>query len=154
MTASPLKKFLLPAFLLSGSLFCALTVPLAFLGYKPIEIQLQEEPIFFGQLKDIASPYLGLTTVISLGAGVTSVAVTGWRHSSEKKNQTKQQLSDLQQELKATIAQLDELKMSELRLKAAGLDYFLEDSVEISHPVVEVSTPSGSRNQSAGLVVR
>jgi hypothetical protein len=144
MTASPLKKFLLPAALLSASIFCTLTLPLAFVGSKPIEIQLQKEPIFAGQLKDIATPYLSLATVISLGACVASVAVIGWRQSVHQKNQIKQQLSDLQLLLKAKEAQLDQLKLDELRLKSAGLDCFLEDTLKIRESIASLSAPTVS----------
>jgi hypothetical protein len=144
MTASPLKKFLLPPALLSASIFCTLTLPLAFIGSKPIEIQLQKEPIFAGQLKDIATPYLSLATAISLGACMASVAVTGWRQSVHQKNQIKQQLSDLQLLLKAKEAQLDELKLDELRLKAAGLDCFLEDTLKKNESIASLSTPTVS----------
>jgi hypothetical protein len=144
MTASLLKKFLLPPALLSASIFCSLTLPLAFLGSKPIEIQLQKEPIFAGQIKDIATPYLGLATAISLGACVTSIAVTGWRQSVHQKNQIKQQLDDLQLLLKANEAQLDELKLDELRLKATGLDCFLEDTLKIRESITSGSVPTAS----------
>lgn len=158
MTASPLKKFLLPPALLSASIFCTLTLPLAFLGSKPIEIQLQKEPIFAGQLKDIATPYLGLTTAISLGACMASVAVTGWRQSVHQKNQIKQQLSDLQLLLKAKEAQLDELKLDELRLKAAGLDCFLEDTLKIRESIASgsahtVSTPAAAVATTQSIIV-
>ncbi len=139
MTTS-VKTVVLPPILLSSSLFCLMTFPLALLGSKPIEIQLQKEPIFAGQLKDVAAPYLGFVSAISFGAGVATLALTGWRRSTYQKHQTQQQLFDLHSELKTKEAQLDELKCSDSRLKAEGLQCFLEDAVKIPYPVVADST--------------
>jgi len=77
MPATPLKKLVLPPVVLSAAVFGVLTLPLAMLGSKPVTIQFQEEPIFQGQLRDVATPYLGLASVLSLGAGLASVAITG-----------------------------------------------------------------------------
>jgi len=58
MTGSPLKKFILTPALLSAAVFATLTLPLAVFGSKPVTIQLQQEPVFQGQLRDVATPFL------------------------------------------------------------------------------------------------
>lgn len=127
MALSTLQRCLLPAAILSGVIFSTATLPLAVLGSEPVTIQVKNEPVFSGQLKDLATPYLGLATAISLGVGVTSLAVMSWRQSSRKSAQVEEQVSQLQQHLKTKEAQIEELKFSTTRLEAAGLDFFLQD---------------------------
>ncbi|PIG94040.1 hypothetical protein [Gloeocapsopsis sp. IPPAS B-1203] len=129
MTTSIFKKFVLPPVLLSTGIFATLTLPLALLGSKPVAIQLQEEPVFHGKLRDISTPYLGLASLLSLGTGVASVAVAGWQQSSRKSAQVEQQLSGLQQRLQEKEEQLEQLKLSESRLATVGLNSFLEGEV-------------------------
>ncbi|MBD1860485.1 MULTISPECIES: hypothetical protein [Trichocoleus] len=145
MPVSSLKSFLLPAVLLSSTVFSSLTLPLVMLGSQPIDIRVQQEPVFSGQLKDVAAPYLGFATALSLGAGIASVAVTGWRRSSRKSAQVEEQLSSLQENLQVKESQLEELKLSEVRLAATGLSEFLHDkpvqvvtgtTVDLAQPVV------------------
>lgn len=125
---APLKKLVLTPVLVSAAVFATLTLPLAFFGKKPVTIQLQEEPIFSGQLRDIAAPYLALASILSLGAGCASVAITGWRSSTRKSSQVEAQLSNLTQDLREKEAQLEALKLSESQLEAAGLSVFLDEA--------------------------
>jgi hypothetical protein len=137
MPGSSLKSFLLPAILLSSTVFSSLTLPLVVLGSQPLDIRIQKEPVFSGQLKDVAAPYLGFAAALSLGAGIASIAVTGWRQSSRKSAQTEEQLSSLKEHLQVKESQLEELKLSEVRLAATGLSGFLHDQ---STPVVTATT--------------
>lgn len=127
MTGSTLKKFILTPVILSATVFGALTLPLALLGSKPVTIQFQEEPLFHGQLRDVAAPYLGLASVLSVGAGIASVAISGWSSAARKSSQVEAQLSGLEQHLKEKEELLETLKLSEARLEASGLKAFLED---------------------------
>lgn len=129
MSGSPLKKFIVTPIVVSAAVFGVLTLPLALFGSKPVTIQLQQEPVFQGQLKDVATPYLGLVAAISLGAGIANVAVTGWRLSSHKSSQIEAQLSILAQNLKEKEELLEALKVSEPRLEASGLRAFLDEEV-------------------------
>jgi len=145
MSESPLKKFILTPFLISASVFAALTLPLAVFGNQQATIQLQRDTVFYGKLRDVALPYLGLASVFSLGAGVASVAIAGWQQSSRKSEEVEAQLSGLTQHLQEKEAQLEALKLSESRLEAAGLGAFLDEEVSLEPtqetPVVPVSTP-------------
>ncbi|MBE9124835.1 MULTISPECIES: hypothetical protein [unclassified Coleofasciculus] len=93
-------------------------------------IQFQEEPVFHGQLREVATPYLGLATVLSLGTGIAAIAVTGWQQSSRKSAEAEEQLSDLERHLKEKEALLESLKLSEPRLEASGLNTFLNEEVQ------------------------
>lgn len=129
MSTSPLKKFVLTPALISASVFAALSLPLAVLGSKPITIQLQQETVFYGKLRDVAIPYLGFIGTISVGAGVASVAIAGWQQTKRKSEEIEADLSALAQELKQKEAQLEALKLSEARLEASGLKAFLDEDV-------------------------
>jgi hypothetical protein len=140
MSGSSLKKFVLTPVVLSATVFAALSLPLAVLGSKPVTIQLQEEPVFQGQLRDVATPYLGFASALSLGAGLASVALTGWRQSTRKSSQVEEKLSDLEQNLKEKEAQLEALKLSESRLEASGLRAFLDEEVPLEQ-LLKTSAP-------------
>jgi hypothetical protein len=133
MTASCLKQFLLTPVLISSSIFFTATLPLMVFGNQPIQVQLQEEPIFSGKVKDFATPYLVLAALVSVSAGISAIALAGWRQSYCQSLQIQEQFSDFQRELAAQDVQLTELKLSESRLKAAGLDVFLTN--DSSSPV-------------------
>jgi hypothetical protein len=127
MSGSPLKKFVVTPLLVSAAVYATLSLPLAVLGPKPVTIKLQEEPIFYGQIKDVAPPYLALASIVSLGAGIASVASVGWRQSSRKASEVKAQLLNLEQDLKEKEKQLEALKLSQSRLEASGLNEFLDE---------------------------
>lgn len=129
MSTSALKKFVLTPALISASVFAALSLPLALIGSKPITIQLQQEKVFYGKLRDVAIPYLGFIGTVSVGAGVASVAIAGWQQTKRKSEEIEADLSALAQELKEKEAQLEALKLSETRLEASGLKAFLDEEV-------------------------
>ncbi len=139
MTGSPLKKFLFTPIILSTAVFSALTLPLAFFGDQEVTIQLQEEPVHHGKLRDIATPYLGLASVLGVGTGIATIAVTGWRQSSKKSAQAEEQLSDLERNLQEKEQLLEELQLSKSRLAAAGLNNFLEQEKEDESESVQLS---------------
>ena len=135
MSGSQLQKYIVTPLVISASVFGALSLPLALFGKQPVTIQLQGEPVFYGQMRDVASPYLGLTSAISLGAGVASIAITGWRSSSRKSSQVQAKLSDLSQHLKAKEAQLEALQLSEAKLEASGLQAFANETVQLEQAI-------------------
>lgn len=134
MTASPLKKLVVTPIVISTVVFGVLSLPLALLGSKPVTIQLQGESVFYGKLRDLATPYLALSSALSLGAGIASVAITGWRSSVRKSSQVQAELSDLAKHLKEQETQLEALKLSESRIEASGLNQFLDEPAIAQQP--------------------
>lgn len=132
MTGSPLQRFLITPAVISTAVFGVLTLPLAIFGDQPVTIQLQDEPIFHGELRDpnVAMPYLGLAAVLGLTAGASSIAITGWRQSARKSAETEAQLSSLEQNLKERDELLESLKAQESRLTASGLTSFLDEELQ------------------------
>ncbi|HBE16902.1 MAG TPA: hypothetical protein DEG17_22170 [Cyanobacteria bacterium UBA11149] len=130
MTGASLKKYILTPLMVSATVFSALTLPLAVFGDEPVTIQVQKESLLQGKIRDIATPYLGLAGAISLSTGIATVALTGWRQSSRKSQQTQDQLSELEQHLKKKQELLEAIKMSEAGLEASGLKIFLEAEIQ------------------------
>jgi hypothetical protein len=134
MTTSLLQKFVLTPVLLSAAVFATLSVPLALFGKQPVTIQLQEEPVFSGQLRDISSPYLGMAAVLSLGAGFATVAVAGWQRSTSKSSLVEAQLLDLAKHIQQRETQLEALKLSDFQLENSGLKAFVDElPIEVSN---------------------
>jgi hypothetical protein len=141
MSLSALQKFFLPPIIASIGVFSAMSFPLATLGDKQITIKFQEEPIFYGKLRDVAIPYVVLTTVLSIGTGVAAGAVCGWRHSSQKSVKFQQELSSLEQNLQEKETLLKELKLSESRLQVSGLKAFLDDEIPFDKTSIAHTLP-------------
>jgi hypothetical protein len=149
MTVS-LKRILLQAFVIPGTVFCASTIPLAVFGSERVAIEFRDEPIFTGQLRQIASPYLALATTISIGAGLAGIATSGWRQSHQRSTRVEEQLSALKQALKEKEIEIENIKLSDSRLAAFGLSSFMEDKTVPNLAVeaeVTPATPEAEVNQ-------
>lgn len=103
----------------------AATLPLATFGSKPVAIQLESKPVFTGQFKELAAPYLGLVLAMSIGAGATNLAVMRWHQSARKLGMVNHQMSVLKQQLIEQETLIEHLKFSPTRLQATGLEQFL-----------------------------
>ncbi|MCC5649157.1 hypothetical protein LC609_04725 [Nostoc sp. XA013] len=150
MTLSALQKFLLPPAIASLSVFSLMSLPLATLGDKQIAIKFQEEPIFYGKLRDIAIPYVVFATALSVGSGISALAFCGWRNSSSKSAKIQQELSNLEQHLQQKEALLKEWEVSEPRLQISGLNAFLDDKLPFdqalnSKNAITPSQPTGAQ---------
>jgi hypothetical protein len=132
MTASAFKDLILPAALLTGSLFTALTVPLALTGQQmgttPLDIRFQDEQVYGGTVADAAVPYLGLAAALSLAAGGVTLGIGQWRRSLQSSKQSSQQVLTLEQQLKQSQVDLEEALFSDTQLQSSGLSFFLSDS--------------------------
>jgi len=103
--------------------------------------------VFTGQLRDVATPYLGLTTIISLGAGIASIAVTGWQSSIRKSSQAEAQLSGIAQHLKEKEAQLEVLKLSEQTIATSELTPVVDEEVppqpaQVAEQIIPLTPPT------------
>jgi hypothetical protein len=142
-----ISRCLLPSALLAGVVFCGSTLPLAVLGSQPVTIQLGGKPIFVGRFEEIAAPYLGFATAISLGAGVVNLATAGWRHSSRKLGLAEEQVSTLKQQLSEKATLIEDLKFSESRLSTSGLEMFLEGEENFRQQTMAVSNVAVHNHQ-------
>ncbi|HAG84423.1 MAG TPA: hypothetical protein DCL61_25530 [Cyanobacteria bacterium UBA12227] len=118
MTSSIAKKFLFTPVVVSAAVFATLTLPLQLFGSQQVTFQLQEETRFFGQLEDFAPQYLSVAGVLSIGAGMISLAAMGWRQSSRKSAQVKNELSTLAQNLQEKQELLEALQQAKSEFDA------------------------------------
>lgn len=70
MTLSASSKFVLPSVIACGIVFAVMTAPLAVMGDNQVGIKIQEESLFHGRLRDVATPYVVFATFLSFGAGM------------------------------------------------------------------------------------
>ncbi len=144
MSLSVLAKFILPPVFASAAIFSAMTLPLSAIGDKQINIKFQEETLFFGKLRDVALPYVVVATGLSLGAGISAIAISGWRTSSRKSTEIEQEVSQLQLQLQQKEELLKEFKLSETRLQVSGLNNFLDE--QASYPANNIYPTLNPRN--------
>ena len=111
---------------LAGAIFAAATFPLAAFSSKPLTIQLDGDTVFAGSLKEVAPPYLAIAAALGIGAGVTNLAVMGWRQSSHKLVLAEDQLLLLSRQVEAQAAQLEQIQVSPSKLEGLGLREFLQ----------------------------
>lgn len=141
MSLSALRKFVLVPAIASAAVFSAMSLPLALFGDKPINIRFEEEPVFDGRLRDIAPPYVVLITTLSLGAGISAAAISGWRSSSRKSVVFKNHLSTLEQHLEEKEQMLKEMKLSDSRIQVAGLRGFLDEELPFEQVIAQNNLP-------------
>lgn len=130
MTLSPLQKSFLSSVCVSSALFAATTVPLAMFRSQPVEVQLQNRPVFESELSDLTGPYLGIAGTFSLALGAGILGISGWRSAARKSEADEAKSSELERNLLAYQAELERIKFSDARLKAQDLDAFLEPQAE------------------------
>lgn len=120
---------LLSSSLLAGAVFAVATLPIAAIRSDSIEVRLQDRSFFSSDFQELALPYLGGVTFVSLGAGFTVLTLGGWRQASQKLDKTQEKINQLQQEMDEKKAALEKLRFSEKQLNKVGLDAFLHDGV-------------------------
>ena len=125
MTFSSLHQSLIPSVLLSGAVFGAATLPLAALSSNTISIDVPDQSVFSGTVDDLAVPYLGLAAAASLGVGMISISMAGWRSSSRRSAELEEKAQELQRHLQEKEAELEALKFSEQRLQPELVENFL-----------------------------
>lgn len=140
-TSATAIKFILTPVALSAAVFATLTLPLNLFGSKPVTVQVQEEPLFFGELKDLAPHYLGVAGLLSAGVGLTSLAMMGWQQSNRKSAVVEQKLAKLAQTLDEKQKLLDNIRSSQSQLDASGLQNWLDkQATELTSTTVNQDT--------------
>src|ERR671932_786897 len=135
MTSSPLSNVLLPAVFISSAVFSSLTLPFALIKSEPVVVELppffsgEIQPIFNGEHKEVAIPYVGFAIVVSVGAGIASVEVISWWQAYREPTMAQESLPNLQQNSKEKEAQQEALKLPEYRPEASAIDLPTKDEV-------------------------
>ncbi|MCU0547998.1 MAG: TIGR03761 family integrating conjugative element protein [Leptolyngbya sp. Prado105] len=128
---SSLAKLFVPAVLTAGAVFSAFAIPLTLYGSHPLAIQLKEERVFEGPLRDVAPPYLAIAGFLSFGTSLTVCAALGWRRAIQDAEFADAQLLAAEKQLKQKEAQLQDTLMSEAYLTDSGLKFFLDEDMPI-----------------------
>lgn len=135
MSNASLSNVLLPAVFISSAVFSTLTVPFALIKSEPIAIELppffsgEIQPIFNGEHKDVAIPYIGFSIVVSVGAGIASVEVHRRLQAYRESAQEKEPLPNLQQNSGEKEAQQEALKPPEYRPEVSAISFAPTDEV-------------------------
>lgn len=135
MTSYPLSNVLLPAVIISSAVFSTLTLPFAFIKKEPLVVELpplgstEIQPIFNGEHKDVAIPYIGFSIVVSVGAGIASVEVMRrWNAYRESVSAQKQE-QNLQPNWSGEGTQQGAINLPEYRPEISALDLPLTDEI-------------------------
>lgn len=144
-TSATAIKFMFVPVALSAAVFATLTLPLNLFGSKPVTVQVQEEPLFFGELKEFAPQYLGVAGFLSAGVGLTSIAIMGWQQSNRKSAVVEQELARLSQTLEEKQKLLDNIRSSQSQLDASGLQNWLDkQATQLTSTPVSQDAPTAS----------
>lgn len=155
MSSYSLSNILLPAVCVSSAVFSTLTVPFALIKSEPVAIELpfysgEIQPIFDGQHKEVAIPYIGFSIVVSVGAGMATVEVMRrWNQFREsallQEEESNSQDFGLSAQSKAdepeNIAPPEELTLPEYRPSVASIDLPPLDDIFNTQPL---ATPSST----------
>jgi hypothetical protein len=129
MTSYPLSNILLPAVFISSAVFSTLTLPFALIKSEPVVVDLppffsgEIQPIFNGEHKEVAIPYVGFAIVVSVGAGIASVEVNRRWQTHRESAEAQEQLQNLQQISSEKEARQEALKLPEYRPETSEIGF-------------------------------
>jgi hypothetical protein len=135
MSSVPLSNVLLPAVVISSAVFSTLTVPFALIKSEPVFVEIppffsgEIQPIFNGQHKDVAIPYVGFAIVVSVGAGIASVEVNRRWQAYRESAQAQKPLSNIPQNSPEKDAQPEEQELPEYRPEVSAIDLSSNDEL-------------------------
>lgn len=135
------KKIFLSTLVMGGTLFAFFSLFLATQGSKGLEIEVENQQVFEGKLKDAISPSVG--ALFSIGLGISTAAVLGWGKSLRQNSKMEQKISNLQKLVSQKELEIEDLRLSPSNLKRTQLDLFLEstqtkDVLERTSPVADL----------------
>ncbi len=116
-----------------------------------ISIDVQDQSVFSGTVDDLAVPYLGLAAAASLGIGMISISMAGWRSSSRRSAELEEKAQELQRHLQEKEAELETLKFSEQRLQPELVENFLY--YESEYPSAHAATMDHANNGTARYAI-
>jgi hypothetical protein len=102
------KKVVLPTVAISGMIFAGFAAFLAQYGSDRIDIQVDNQNVFYGELRDIVSPQIGVALGLTLG--VASIAVIGYSKSASKVELLEKQVLSIKKAISDKDVQIEELR--------------------------------------------
>jgi hypothetical protein len=145
MTSVPLSNVLLPAVFISSAVFSTLTLPFALIKSDSVVVELppffnneiqpiEIQPIFNGEHKEVAIPYVGFAIVVSVGAGIASVEVNRRWQAYRESARTQEKAPNIPQTPSEKEAQQAALELPDYRPEASAIDFSLADEVFRNQP--------------------
>ncbi len=128
MSNAPLSNILLPAVIVSSAVFSTLTLPFALIKSEPVMVEIppfysgEIQPIFDGEHKEVAIPYIGFAIVVSVGAGLAVVEVNRRWQAYRESASDQEQSPNLQNSLEKEIPN-EALKQPEYRPEVSAIAF-------------------------------
>jgi hypothetical protein len=155
MTSYSLSSILLPAVFVSSAVFSTLTIPFALIKTEPVAVELpplfsgEIQPIFNGEHKDVAIPYIGFAIVASVGAGIATVEVNR-RWQAYRESLLIQSAATQSENTEDT----ETIDLAEYRPEASAIDLPIkEDFVWNQEPNIALSVTDSSTTEATKNVV-
>jgi len=150
MTSYALSNALLPAVCISSVVFSAMTLPFALIKKEPVVVELpffsgEIQPIFNGDHKEVAIPYVGFAIVVSVGAGIASVEVNRRWKASRASAQNLDQVPTIQPNSLNNEALPEAIKLAEYRPEASAIKLSSKDEVFKSQSLIAPDALSGTQ---------
>lgn len=129
MTNYSLSNILLPAVVISSAVFSTLTVPIALIKSEPVAVEVppyfsaEIQPIFNGEHKDIAIPYIGFAIVASVGTGIAVVEVSRRWQAYREAAISEESLPNLEQNLENN----ETVELPEYRPEVSAIDFSMKE---------------------------
>lgn len=105
------NKVALPTVAISGMIFAGFAAFLAQYGSERIEVEVENQNVFYGEVRDIISPQIGVALGLTLG--MASIAVIGYSKSATKVELLEKQLSSIKKAISDKDAQIEEYRNDE-----------------------------------------
>lgn len=115
------KKIVLPTVAISGMIFVGFATFLAEYGSERIEVQVDNQNLFYGEIRDIVSPRMGVALGLTLG--VASIGVIGYSKCASKVELLEKKLSSIKKAISDKDAQIEELRNDQKINKMQFVDF-------------------------------
>ncbi|NMG07638.1 hypothetical protein DP117_12400 [Brasilonema sp. UFV-L1] len=112
-------------------------------GSKPVKVQVDDQEMFYGELKDFVSP--GVGAGFSFGLGFAGVILWTWQKSLRQSSELEKELSNLQKVVSEKDSQIQALKVSPSNPMLSQLRWFLDE--DESRVQAAISTPAAISTQ-------
>ena len=102
------KKVVLPTVVISGMIFAGFATLLGKYASERVEVKVDNQNVFYSEVRDIVSPQIGVILGLTLGAA--SIGVIGYSKSASKLKLLEKQLSSIKKAISDKDAQIEELR--------------------------------------------
>ncbi len=109
-----LKKVVLPIIAISGMIFASFAILLAQYGSERLEVEMDNQELFNGEVRDIFSP--GMGAAFSLTVGIGSIVVIGYGKSLRRKDKLEKQLLFVKKAILDKDFQIEQLRKSDIQI--------------------------------------